>query len=260
METIEIPLKLIERLRSARHVVVLTGAGISAESGIPTFRDAQTGLWAQFDPQELATPQAFLRNPRRVWEWYAMRRRKIRAVRPNRGHYALVELERRVPEFTLITQNVDGLHRRAGSERVIELHGNIERVRCFKEGNRVEVWEENGSPPRCSRCGGWLRPDVVWFGERLPIDALEDSVYATYYGDLFLSIGTSSVVEPAASFPYEALRHGIEVVEINPEETPLTRHVTYSLQGPSGEVLPALLQATWPDLKARSDKGSQAVR
>src|SRR4029434_141578 len=160
---IEIPPSLLEILRKADRVAVLTGAGISAESGIPTFRDAQTGLWASFRPEELATREAFEKNPRRVWEWYAHRRDGVQKAEPNDGHRALVEMEKRFSRFTLITQNVDGLHRRAGSRALIELHGNIARSKCFSEEIPVESWKEDREvPPRCPRCGGFLRPDVVW--------------------------------------------------------------------------------------------------
>ena len=162
--------KLIETLRSARYVVVLTGAGVSAESNIPTFREAQTGLWSKYSPEELATPQAFQRNPKLVWEWYAWRRELVAQATPNPGHLALAELEQRVPKFSLITQNVDGLHRRTGSRNVIELHGNINRTKCFDEGDIIDSWPPTAElPPRCPRCGGYLRPDVVWFGETLPL-------------------------------------------------------------------------------------------
>src|SRR6058998_2382350 len=157
---------LVAALRGARFIAVLTGAGISAESGLATFRDAQTGLWARFDPRELATSSAFARNPKLVWDWYAWRREHVAAARPNAGHLALAELEQRVPEFALITQNVDGLHQRAGSRNPIELHGNITRTKCFEEDKIVNEWQESRDvPPRCPSCGGRLRPDVVWFGE-----------------------------------------------------------------------------------------------
>lgn len=235
-------------LRKARHVAVLTGAGISAESGVPTFRDAQQGLWAKYNPEELATPEAFLRNPELVWEWYAWRRKLVTDVAPNPGHHALVEIEKRAPQFTLITQNVDGLHQRAGSRDVIELHGNISRTLCFDEGTVVEDWAETDDvPPRCPNCGGRLRPDVVWFGEPLPQRAIEAAAHAARSCDLFFSVGTSAVVQPAASLPHEAIRRGAVTVEINPQSTPLTDRVTYVLPGPSGQVLPALVQAAWPD-------------
>lgn len=237
-----IPSELIEELYAARRVVVLTGAGISAESGVPTFREAQTGLWARYDPAELATPQAFRRNPKLVWEWYTWRRELVAKAKPNPGHLALAELEQRLPEFTLITQNVDGLHRRAGSKNVLELHGNLNRTKCFDEGEIIESWPPTTElPPRCPQCGGYLRPDVVWFGEMLPPEALRAAFEAAQQCDLFFSIGTSAIVEPAASLPHEALRRGVTVVEINPDETPLTPYVTFALPGPAGQILPEVL-------------------
>ena len=242
------PAGLIESLRMARRVVALTGAGVSAESGVPTFRDAQTGLWAQYRPEDLATPEAFQRDPKLVWEWYAWRRAIVEGVKPNPGHFALVELERRVPRMCLITQNVDGLHQRAGSRAVIELHGNIQRTRCFREDLVIDEWVDTGEvPPRCPRCGGWLRPDVVWFGEALPPIALRVAIEAAQTCDLFFSIGTSALVEPAASLPRLALAQGAVVVEINPTVTPLTSAAMYVLQGPSGQVLPELIHMAWPD-------------
>ena len=236
--------ELIAVLRSARRVVVLTGAGVSAESGVPTFRDAQTGLWANFKPEELATPEAFRRNPKLVWDWYAWRREKVHSVQPNPGHVALAELERRIPDFTLVTQNVDGLHQRAGSRNVIELHGNITRVKCFNEGTVVADWNDNAeSPPRCAKCGGYLRPDVVWFNESLPEDAFATAEMKARKCDVFFSVGTSSVVYPAAMLPEIALNSRATVVEINPDETALTPFATQSLRGPSGVVLPELLRA-----------------
>ena len=243
----EIPSELSAALRRARRVTVLTGAGISAESGVPTFRDAQAGLWAKFKPEELATPQAFRRNPKMVWEWYDWRRKLVTQVQPNPGHLALVEMEQRVPDFTLITQNVDGLHQRAGSRRVIELHGNITRTKCFEEDLVVTEWQETAEvPPRCPRCGGMLRPDVVWFGEMLPEPAIAAAFEASRNCDLFFAIGTSAVVHPAASLPIEARRHGATLVEINPDETPLTELAGFVLRRPSGQTLPELARVAWP--------------
>ncbi len=239
-----IPSKLIETLRSARYVTVLTGSGVSAESRIPTFREAQTGLWAKYDPLELATPEAFQRNPQLVWKWYEWRRGLVTEAQPNPGHLTLAELEQRIPQFTLITQNIDGLHQRAGSRNVIELHGNINRTKCFNEGNIIESWPPTTKiPPRCPQCGGYLRPDVVWFGESLPQEALAVAMLAAGECDLFISIGTSALVQPAASLPLMALQNGIPTVEINPDSTPLTNRVTYSLPGPAGQILPALVEA-----------------
>jgi NAD-dependent deacetylase len=240
--------RLVRALRAARRVGVLTGAGISAESGIPTFRDAQTGLWSRFRPEELATVDAFRRNPQLVWDWYAWRRGLVGGAAPNAGHRALVRLAERVPALTLVTQNVDGLHQRAGSADVIELHGNIHRSKCFDEDIVIaEVPESSERPPRCPRCGGPLRPDVVWFGESLPPRALERAEAAARECDLFLSVGTSAAVFPAAQLPLTALQAGAAVVEINKDPTPLTRMATYSLRGAAGAILPALLEAAWPD-------------
>lgn len=243
----DFPDALLERLRSAPRLAVLTGAGVSQESGLRTFRDAQTGLWAHHRPEDLASPQAFRRDPQLVWDWYAWRREAIKGVRPNPGHYALVEMERLVPDFTLITQNVDGLHRLAGSRRVLELHGNILRVRCSDCGVFPENWPEDiQAVPRCEVCGGLLRPDVVWFGEPLPRSELEQAVEAARACQVFLSVGTSGVVQPAASLAYAARNRGATLVEINAEDTPLTPKVHFFLRGKSGELLPALLRAAWP--------------
>ena len=245
------PERLLQLFRQARHVAVLTGAGISAESGVPTFRDAQTGLWERFRPEELASPEAFRRDPRLVWEWYAWRRELVSRAAPNPGHIALAALESHFQEFTLITQNVDGLHQRAGSGArfpVIELHGNLLRTKCFADDQIVDNWQENGElPPRCPRCAGPLRPDVVWFGELLPAEALEAARLAASSCDLFLSIGTSGLVEPAASLPFHALSAHIPVVEINPNPTPLSAQATFVLSGLAGQVVPSLVQAIWPE-------------
>lgn len=243
MNTMSIPDALRERLAAAARVAVLTGAGVSAESGVPTFRDAQTGLWARYRPEELATPDAFRRNPRLVWDWYTWRRELVSRAVPNPGHRALAELERRVAEFTLVTQNVDGLHQRAGSRRVVELHGNLFRCKCATTGERVERWRETGAGPPASPAGGLLRPDVVWFGEALPEAALAEAETAAARCQVFLSVGTSALVYPAAGLPLLALESGALVVEINPVATPLSGQAHYRLCGPAGAVLPALLAA-----------------
>jgi NAD-dependent deacetylase len=233
-----------EALGRARHVCVVTGAGISAESGIPTFRDALTGLWERFRPEELATPEAFERNPELVWKWYEWRRDLIRKVEPNAGHRALVELARRVPCLTLVTQNVDGLHQRAGSGSVLEYHGNILRDRCTIEQVVAERSDDSrGALPRCAACGGLLRPDVVWFGEPIPREPMLLAAAAADDCDVFLSVGTSSQVYPAAGLADSALAHGAVVIEVNPEVTGLTSRATISLQGPAGKVLPELCAA-----------------
>jgi NAD-dependent deacetylase len=229
-------------MRRSSQTVVLTGSGISAESGVPTFREAQTGLWERFDPQELATPEAFARDPGLVWDWYAWRRKLVSQAVSNPGHIALAEMQDLAQKFTLVTQNVDGLHQRAGSRDVIELHGNILRTRCSVEGDEVEEYEGSGSPPVCASCGAPLRPDVVWFGEMLPTGALDRASEAARGADLFLSVGTSSLLYPAAALPHEALESGATLVEINPGETPLTPHADCALRGPAGDVLPRLIR------------------
>lgn len=235
---------LLAALRQSQRVVALSGAGISAESGVPTFREAQRGLWAQFDPMELATPEGFQRNPQRVWEWYSMRRQQLAEVQPNAGHYALASWERLRPGLQVVTQNVDGLHQKAGSTDVIELHGSIMRIRCSAENLVVDEWQEQpGEVPRCSQCAAHLRPDVVWFGEMLPPQAHAQAEQAVVAADLVLVIGTSALVQPAAQLPYLALQAGAVVVEVNPEATPFSADATFSLRGPSGQLLPALLAA-----------------
>jgi NAD-dependent deacetylase len=246
------PEELISLLAGANHVAVLTGAGISAESGVPTFREAQTGLWERYNPEELATPRAFKGNPKLVWEWYAWRRKLITEVAPNPAHYALVDIARHVPRFTLITQNIDSLHHRAGSEDVIELHGNISRTKCLDcemklfDEQELELDLNSEQLPRCDYCGGLLRPDVVWFGETLPIEALNRAYDASRSCDLFFSIGTSALVQPAASLPTQAISQKIPTVEVNTQSTPLSPAMTFVLNGLAGEILPALVERTWP--------------
>jgi len=241
-----IPEELVVFLRKARYVVALTGAGVSQESGLRTFRDAQTGHWAKHRPEDLATPQAFTRNPKLVWDWYAMRRQKLREAQPNPAHFALAEMARNIPDFRLITQNVDGLHLKAGSPSVIELHGNIQRVKCSSCGRGAQTWSNTDEDvPRCEFCGMLLRPDVVWFNESLPRDALEFAIEAARNCQAFFSIGTSGVVQPAASLAYGARNRGAMVVEINAEPTPLTPKTNFALHGKAGEILPALVQEVW---------------
>jgi NAD-dependent deacetylase len=225
-------------LRQMPRVAVLTGAGISAESGIPTFR-GKNGLWKQFRAEDLATPEAFERDPALVWEWYDWRRGIIAGREPNAGHLILARWEKELPGFVLITQNVDGLHRRAGSKNILELHGNIWQVRCLDEGTVSENFESPlpGVPPRCPACGGFLRPNVVWFGEALPRLILEQAQAASMAAELMFVIGTSAYVQPAASLPLVAAEAGAKIVEINPDYTPLSTHANYSLHGKAGEVL-----------------------
>jgi NAD-dependent deacetylase len=239
-----LPPGLVGRLATARRVVALTGAGVSAESGVPTFRDAQTGLWARFRPEELATAEAFAADPKTVWTWYEWRRDLVAAAGPNPGHHALAAFEALFREFTLITQNVDGLHARAGSHHVIEFHGNLFANRCFAGcGAVADVPRPCPEPPRCAHCGAWLRPGVVWFGEMIPPDALRAAVAASERCELFLCIGTSAQVQPAASLAARAHEAGAVVAEINPEPTGLDGVAQYRLAGPSGEILPRLLDA-----------------
>ena len=242
-----VPAALAREMANAGPIAVLTGAGVSAESGVPTFRDAQTGLWARFDPSELATPAAFAKNPQRVWEWYAWRRALVAQAEPNAGHRALAAIERRTADFTLITQNVDGLHQRAGSRRIVELHGNIARVKCSREGVLVATWRQDGPVPRCPACGALLRPDVVWFEEALPAGALATAEAAARSCATLLVVGTSAEVYPAAGLPMVARACGAVIVEINPNATPLSGDADYVLRGPAAAILPALLTAAWPD-------------
>ena len=247
----KIPQDLVISLREARHIAVLTGAGISAESSIPTFREAQTGLWAKYDPEELATPQAFKANPLLVLDWYKWRRAIISQANPNPGHFALAKIESlaaiRGFQFTLITQNVDGLHQRAGSRKIVEIHGNINRMKCSQCGQFPELDVQSDEETlHCKYCEGLLRPDVVWFGENIPINELQAAWQAAQTCDIFLSIGTSSIVQPAAQLPIISLQNGAIVVEINPNETPFSRYATFKLQGLSGNELPNLIAAVWP--------------
>ncbi|HET7464854.1 MAG TPA: NAD-dependent deacylase [Longimicrobium sp.] len=238
-----------EWLARAERVVVSTGAGMSRESGIPTFRDAMEGLWARFDPQELATEAGFRRNPRRVWSWYAWRRQKVMEAEPHPGYLALVELEPLVPGLTVVTQNVDGLHAIAGLRDVVELHGSLRRVKCldrhhpFAGALRDEGGEAETDPPPCPVCGSPLRPDVVWFGEMLPERAVERAWALASGCDALLLVGTSGTVWPAAELPHVARRAGARVIEVNPEPSELTPVSDVFLRGRAGEVLPALVRA-----------------
>jgi NAD-dependent deacetylase len=248
----EIPSELITFIRSTKRIAALTGAGISQESGLRTFRDTMDGLWSQYRPEDLATPDAFERNPNLVWEFYAARRLKAGEVQPNAGHYALVDMEKHVPHFTVITQNVDGLHLLAGSTSVVELHGNITRVKCSRSCGIVIEWEQfSEKVPICPTCGARLRPDVVWFGEMLPSEELAVAVQAARTCSIFFSIGTSGFVQPAATLPFVAKQNGAVVVEINAEETPLTLSADYSFRGKSGEFLPELVTAVWGGEKGK---------
>lgn len=237
-------------LRQARRVVVATGAGMSRESGIPTFRDALTGLWARYDPEELATEAAFRRHPARVFGWYAWRRRLVRAVTPHAGYHALVTLERLVPELAVVTQNVDGLHRRAGSRRVLELHGSLERFSCVDArhpfpADAAPEPEGDGEcePPRCPRCGSWVRPDVVWFGELLPERVTAEAWDLAAVCGVMLVVGTSGLVQPAAQLPFIARDAGATVIEVNPDPSEISDAAHIVCRGPAGTLLPELVTA-----------------
>jgi len=233
---------LRKELRKADRVAVLTGAGISAESGVPTFRGSG-GLWRNYQATDLATPQAFARDPELVWEFYNWRRDLISKVTYNPAHRALVDLERIVPNFTLITQNVDGLHLLAGSQNLLEIHGNLWKVRCTKcREITLDRSPDLGTSPTCKTCGGLLRPHVVWFGESLDPEILHRSIDASRNSRVMLVIGTSSVVQPAASLALEAKSGGAVVAEINLEKTPYSSSMDFSLIGKAGEIVPVLVE------------------
>lgn len=236
-------------LRDARRVVASTGAGMSRESGIPTFRDAQEGLWARFNPEELATERGFRAAPARVWGWYAYRRQRILECAPHAGHRAMAAMERILSELVVVTQNIDGLHQAAGSSDVIELHGSIRRFKCLDRGHAFRgelpagpVAEAELEPLQCPECGSPLRPDVVWFGELLPTAATERAWKLAQRCDAMLVVGTSGMVWPAAELPFVAARAGARIVEVNPVRSEVTRVADVFLDGPAGEVLPLLVQ------------------
>jgi NAD-dependent deacetylase len=257
-----------EALGRAGSIVVLTGAGVSAESGVPTFRDARSGFWARLSPEELATPVAFERDPELVWRWYRERIRGVMACRPNAAHQAIARLLAERPGVTLVTQNVDGLHQLALEEcleeedagaaagireRILPLHGNLLSCRCTSCTHRepaptvaeAGAWTEESAPlPRCARCGARGRPDVVWFGEMLPEETLTQAFEAAGEADICLVVGTSAVVHPAASIPLATLRSGGRIAEVNPERTPLSDHARWRLPGPAASILPELLDVS----------------
>jgi NAD-dependent deacetylase len=268
---------LLARIHDSRRVVVFTGAGMSAESGIPTFRDAQTGLWARFNPQEVASTEAFRTNPQRVWDWYVHRAEVVRQAQPNPGHRAVAALQDLVADVTVITQNIDNLHQKAGSRHVLELHGSLFRLKAFidpdgqiddnaspvichvcggyavyedcdpysSKADLAAIELQAGSVPRCPGCGALLRPDIVWFGEPLDIDVLDKSFQLANTCDLLICIGSSLEVQPAASIPVRAKRAGATVIEINPEPTPLSDYADIFVQGTAADAMPPLLELFW---------------
>lgn len=247
-----------QRFREAHHVAVFTGAGASAESGIPTFRDALTGLWERFDPAQLATSKAFRAYPALCWGWYEWRRNKVIQALPNRAHLAIAELARYVPKLTVVTQNVGDLHERAGSQDVIHLHGSLHSPRCIDCGLECalplmsDALSEDGirvEPPRCGAFGGYDRPGVVWFGEMLPEDAWSAGLAAAEDCDVFLSIGTSGIVYPAAELPLRALGHGPTVIHINPVRFDISCQEHF-LQGHASVLMQSLLREAFGQLPA----------
>jgi NAD-dependent deacetylase len=235
-----IPEEPVQRLSMAASLVVLTGAGVSAESGIVTFR-GEDGLWKKHRPEQLATPEAFRKDPELVWEWYHWRRRMVLRAKPNPAHHAIAGMEERIPGFTLATQNVDRLHMRAGSRKVLELHGDLHHARCSDCTHLIPLHEQEGTV-MCSLCGGYMRPNVVWFGESLDIHLLEEAFATSARSDCLIVAGTSNVVQPAASLAYKALENGGYVLEVNLEPTPLTGSASATLLGKAGEILPELMR------------------
>lgn len=245
--------KIIEaarHLRTAETLVVLTGAGVSKESGVPTIQETMDGAWARFDPHQLATPAAFEANPKLVWDWYQYRRELLQHVQPNQGHYAISELEDLLPYVTVVTQNIDGLHQIAGSTDVIALHGDIYRYKCSMhcQGDPTPVdltglrWDRKSGPPRCPHCGSYVRPDVVWFTEHLPLELLDRAIAVSNKADVVLAVGTSGLVQPAASLPYRAKRwNAAYIIEVNPE--PGNTLCDLFLEGPAGEILPEIIMS-----------------
>jgi len=237
--------KLKKILKNCKSIIVLTGAGVSAESGIPTFR-GRGGLWKEYNAQDLATPQAFSRNPELVWKFYDYRRQIIGKADPNHAHITLAEWEKNFPDFHIVTQNIDGLHQRADSKNILEIHGNIWEAKCLKE-NRIFLFDQNPVkefPPLCPECKSLIRPNVVWFGENLPQNILNESFNIAERADLAFIIGTSSVVYPAAYIPHITKENGGKLVEINIEETPLTSKADLFFKGKAGEIMQELSNST----------------
>lgn len=237
-------------IHEAEVVAVLTGAGVSKESGVPTFRDAMEGLWAKYNPEELATPFAFKENPKLVWDWYQWRRQLVSGAKPNLGHFALAKLQD-YKTVHLITQNVDDLHEQAGSKNVIHLHGNIAENKCFDncqgEPTIIDIsaldYDKAASPPNCPHCGAYVRPNVVWFHEMLPSHAIQTAAKISQNCDVMLVVGTSGLVTPASQLPPTAKHSGAKIIEVNPDYSMITRIADIKLEGPSGEILPKVIEA-----------------
>ena len=268
---------VLARIREARHIVVFTGAGVSAESGIPTFRDRFEGLWSKYDPEDVATPHAFRARPQFVWDWHVYLADAVRKARPNAGHEAIAQMQHLGPKVTVITQNIDNLHHLAGSSDVVELHGNLFRLKAFVDQDEMFAGDRSpiicpvcdgyalfdecdpfagkedlaaislaaGPIPRCPCCGALLRPDIVWFGEHLDPNVLEDAWLAADVCDVLICVGSSLQVEPAASIPWRAHHRGVLVIEINPSQTELSKLADESIVGKAATVLPGLIQAIW---------------
>lgn len=231
--------KAVEILKSAKKVTVLTGAGVSAESNVPTFRGKE-GLWKKYRAEELATPEAFKRNPELVWEWYGYRQKLVLGCDPNPAHEVIARMEKYFDDFMLITQNVDGLHERARSKKILELHGNLFKARCTVGRMIIDFTLGDDPLPKCESCGALIRPHIVWFGESLDPMIIQLAVEHSEKCDTFLVIGTSALVQPASSLPLMAKRSSAKVIEINPDSTPITRYVDVSIRGKAGEVLPRI--------------------
>lgn len=236
-------------IRSTKRLVIFTGAGVSKESGIPTFRDALDGVWEQYDPEELGTAQGFKKNPSRVWDWFAYRRNIAQDAQPNPGHFALAELTNRYEPSVVITQNVDDLHERAGSWNTLHLHGSLFRFKCFDgcQGDPTPIIlddlpDADASPPKCPQCGGWVRPDVVWFREVLPENILNAAYQWVNQCDVMIVVGTTGLIIPAAHLPRIAHEQGAKIIEVNPAYSMITRYADVKLEAPAGEALPLVIQ------------------
>jgi len=236
---LDIPSVIVKRIRNAKRVSVLTGAGVSAESGVPTFRGAG-GIWGKYDYRKLATHDGFVEDPRLVWEWYQLRQVEIQKAAPNPAHRIISEMENHFPEFSVLTQNIDGMHKRAGNRKIVELHGNIWRMRCERDDLVVDLHSPVREIPPLCQCGSVLRPDVVWFGEQLLTETVDVASKVARESEVMFVVGTSAIVYPAAALPILAKDSGGLVIEINIEDTDVTSYADLSLFGRAGDILPAL--------------------